>query len=476
MNFTDYPNNFTNDETISSRNYAKGASRKLLSFMKSLGDEELARRLRYLQSTIKKLGISFTVYSDAGNIDREWPLDLIPRIIKAQEWSTVCDGLTQRNKALNMFIDDIYNKQNIINDKIIPADLIKSANYISACEGVRPKYGIWSHITGSDLIRDDQRGFLVLEDNLRVPSGVSYMLENRAIMKIIMPELFRRYKIQSVDRYTNDLSDILISISPRQIKKPSIALLTPGIYNSAYFEHAYLAKKIGAELVEGSDLFVEGDYLYKKTLLGPERIDVVYRRIDDHFLDPDILRKDSVLGVPGIMKVWQKGHVAIANAPGSGVADDKVIYTFVPKMIEYYLSEQPIIENVPSYLCYNKQQRDHVLANIAKMVVKPANESGGYGILIGPQASKAELNEFKALIQKNPRNYIAQPLISLSTCPILTDKKLSPRHVDLRPFVLAGKNNYITAGGLTRVATQKGSYVVNSSQGGGSKDTWIVED
>ncbi|MEQ8315519.1 MAG: circularly permuted type 2 ATP-grasp protein [Gammaproteobacteria bacterium] len=466
------------DELISSPGYARKPARKLASYLRSLNHEDLLQKKTASELAIKTMGISFTVYSDAGNIDREWPMDIIPRLIAASEWDQTSKGLEQRLKALNCFIHDIYNDQKILKDKVVPKELIlDSGNFRKQCQGIKPKYNVWANICGTDLIKDGDGQFFVLEDNLRVPSGVSYMLENRRVTKRVFPELFEsNYNIRPVTDYPAELFDMLASLSPRQVKYPSIAVLTPGVFNSAYFEHSYLAQRMGADLVEGGDLVVENDKVFMRTIDGLAPVDVIYRRIDDLFIDPSVFNKDSVLGVPGLFNAWVKGNVALANAPGAGVADDKIIYTYVPKIIKYYLDEDPILPNVPSYMCVDKKQRDHVLKNLDKLVVKPANESGGYGMLIGPQASKKELSEFARRIKSNPRNYMAQPLISLSTVPILGDRAVEPRHVDLRPFILQGNKSYVTPGGLSRVAMVKGSYVVNSSQGGGSKDTWIVED
>ncbi len=385
--------------------------------------------------------------------------------------------MKQRVRALNLFISDIYGEQKIVKDGVFPKEVLAdSKNFRKECVGIRPKFDVWAHICGSDLVRGDDGTVYVLEDNLRVPSGVSYMLENRVITKRVFPELFENQSILPVDDYPTQLFDMLASISPRPLDYPEVAVLTPGIYNSAYFEHSYLAQQMGAELVEGSDLVVgEDDCVYMRTIDGLQRVDVIYRRIDDLFMDPEVFLKDSVLGVPGLMRAWSKGNVALANAPGAGVADDKVVYAFVPKMIKYYLDEHPIVPNVPTYLCMHDEEREHVLANLDKLVVKPANESGGYGMMIGPAASKKERKTFAQLIKKDPRNYIAQPMLNLSTVPTLCDATVEPRHVDLRPFVLHGEQLSVTAGGLTRVALRKGSTVVNSSQGGGSKDTWIID-
>ena len=465
------------DELIAPSGNPRAAARRIVGLLKNLSAQEFEERRTAADSQIREMGITFTVYSEGGNIDRNWPFDIIPRIIKSSEWKQVSRGLKQRSRALNCFIDDIYNRQQIFKDGIVPADLVlDSPNYKKECSGVSPRFGAWAHICGSDLIRDKDGKFYVLEDNLRVPSGVSYMLENRQITKRVLPELFEHYSIQPVDNYADKLFETLAALSPRRQKRPCIVVLTPGIYNSAYFEHAFLAQSIGAELVEGGDLFTgEDNCIYMRTVEGPERVDVVYRRIDEEFMDPEVFRPDSYLGVPGIMRAWKAGKVAIANAPGSGVADDKVVYAYVPKMIEYYLKQKPILNSVKTYLCADEKDREYVLDNIEKLVVKPANESGGYGLMVGPHSNAAKHRLFKQLIEDNPRNYIAQPTLSLSTAPTSIGNAIEPRHLDLRPFILQGKNAWVTAGGLTRVAMKKGSLVVNSSQGGGSKDTWIVE-
>ena len=465
------------DELITPKGSPRVAARRAVNLLQSLSEEDMVARREAAELAIKEMGISFTIYSEGKNIDRAWPFDIIPRIITGRDWNKVSRGLAQRTRALNCFIDDIYNKQKILADGIVPADIVlDSGNYKPQCAGISPRYGAWSHVCGSDLVRDKDGKFYVLEDNLRVPSGVSYMLENREITKRVLPELFENYSIQPVDDYPSKLYSTLASLSPRERRRPCIVVLTPGIYNSAYFEHAFLAQGMGAELVEGSDLFVdEDDCLYMRTVDGPERVDVVYRRIDDDFLDPEAFREDSALGVPGIMRAWKEGNVAIANAPGSGVADDKVVYAFVPDMIRYYLKEEPALASVKTYLCMHEEDRNYVLANLDKLVVKPANESGGYGLMVGPHATRAERARFARLIEADPRNYIAQPTLSLSTAPTYIDETVAPRHLDLRPFILSGKDTWVTPGGLTRVALVKGSLVVNSSQGGGSKDTWIVE-
>ncbi len=466
------------DELITPTGKPRVAARRLVNLLQKLSPEEVANCRSAAELAIRDMGISFTIYSEGKNIDRAWPFDIIPRVITAKEWGKVQRGLAQRSRALNCFIDDIYNKQRILADGIVPPDIVlNSGDYRPQCKGISPKHGAWAHICGSDLVRDKNGAFYVLEDNLRVPSGVSYMLENREITKRVLPELFENYSILPLDDYPSRLHSTLASLSPQDQTRPCIVVLTPGIYNSAYFEHAFLAQSMGAELVEGNDLFVsDDDYVFMRTVDGPIKVDVVYRRIDDSFLDPEVFREDSALGVPGIMRAWKAGNVAIANAPGSGVADDKVVYAYVPDMIRYYLKEEPSLASVKTYLCNNEQDRDYVLNNLDKLVVKPANESGGYGLMVGPHASKATRAKFAKLIEENPRNYIAQPTLALSTAPTFIDHTVEPRHLDLRPFILHGKETWVTPGGLTRVALTKGSLVVNSSQGGGSKDTWIVEN
>lgn len=466
------------DELIDSSGEARPHARNLVEYFSNMPPGELQERQRAVDSTIVDMGISFTIYSEGDNIDRAWPLDLIPRTIAGEEWDRVERGLKQRVIALNLFIDDLYNDRRILKDKVVPADIIDSSrNYLAPCRGATPKYGVWAHICGTDLVRDGDGTIYVLEDNLRVPSGVSYMLENRNVIKRVLPSIFRNHRIRPVSEYPSALNTMLRSIAPDNIDgKPEIVVLTPGVFNSAYFEHSYLARTMGVELVEGNDLIVgDDDFVYMKSVEGLTRVDTIYRRIDDTFIDPEAFRPDSMLGVPGIMRAWRAGNVALANAPGSGVADDKVVYSYVPDIIRYYTGEDEIIPNVPTWRCADPKELDHVLANIGDLVVKPANESGGYGMLVGPHATKAEHDKFRALLKDDPRNYIAQPTLSLSTAPSLCGDTLEPRHLDLRPFILQGNQVYVTAGGLTRVAMRKGSLVVNSSQGGGSKDTWIVE-
>lgn len=466
------------DELFSSAGNPRPASRQLYEYLNTLSPDDIYQRKLTSEAAIVEQGITFTIYSDGKNIDRAWPFDIIPRVIDAKEWALAEKGLKQRLKALNMFIDDLYNGQNILKDGVVPEDVIlTSRNFRRECMGVSPAHGAWANICGSDIVRGGDGVLYVLEDNLRVPSGVSYMLENRKITKKVFPELFQDINIIPVDNYPSMLFDMLTSIAPKGAgDEPEIALLTPGIYNSAYFEHSYLAQQMGVELVEGSDLYVDdNDCVYMKTIRGLERVDVIYRRIDDDFLDPEVFREDSMLGVPGLMRSWKAGKVAIANSPGTGVADDKVVYAYVPDMIEYYLNEKPMIPNVPTYLCREKDQREYVLEHLAELVVKPANESGGYGMLVGPHAKAGDIEKFRKLVAENPRNYIAQPTLALSVTPTLTDSGIKGRHVDLRPFILQGEDTFVTTGGLTRVALVEGSLVVNSSQGGGSKDTWIVD-
>ncbi|MDD2915874.1 MAG: circularly permuted type 2 ATP-grasp protein [Gallionella sp.] len=466
------------DELLNRELLPRPAAQPLFDYLDSLDEGELAARRQAVDATIMAMGITFTIYSDSGNIDRAWPFDPIPRVMARSEWEKIQAGLKQRLSALNLFINDLYNEQRIIKDGVFPAEVLEgSGNFRPQCVGITPRFGVWAHICGTDLVRDRDGTVYVLEDNLRVPSGVSYMLENRQIMKRIFPEVFRTTNILPIDDYPTQLYQTLAALSPRPGDQPVIAVLTPGIYNSAYFEHSYLAQQMGAYLVEGSDLLVgSDDVVYMKSISGLQRVDVIYRRIDDGFLDPEVFNPDSTLGVRGLMRAWRNGKVGIANAPGAGVADDKVVYAFVPQIIRYYLNEEPILANVPSYLCMYDDQRDYVLNNLDKLVVKPANESGGYGMLIGPRATAEERAQFAELIRANPRNYMAQPTLDISTAPTLVDGQLAPRHLDLRPFVLQSDQLYATTGGLTRVALRKGSLVVNSSQGGGSKDTWIVED
>lgn len=422
-------------------------------------------------------GITFTVYSDDAGIEKIFPFDIIPRILTAAEWDHIERGIKQRLKALNLFLKDIYSNQQIIKDKVIPAGLIASCpHYTREVFGIKVPHDIYVHISGIDLIRGQDGTFYILEDNLRTPSGVSYMLENREVTKRIFPGMLADSKVRMINNYPLLLHDILSSLAPQQISNPTVALLTPGVYNSAYFEHTFLARQMGIALVEGRDLVVDNQKVYMKTTAGLQQVHVIYRRLDDEYLDPLVFKPESTLGVPGIMSAYRKGNIAIVNAVGNGVADDKAVYAYVPDMIKYYLNEEIILPNVPTYSLENAEQREHVFKNIDQMVVKRTNQSGGYGMVMGNKASEKELNEVKKAILATPREFIAQPIIKLSTVPCFIDGKLQPRHVDLRPYAICGPNGIsIVPGGLTRVALREGSLVVNSSQGGGSKDTWVVD-
>ncbi len=450
-------------------------SRLLLEKIKSLPEEELQRRRQAADLALLNMGITFTVYGDESGTERIFPFDMIPRIVEPDDWDYIERGLKQRIHALNLFLTDIYSDQKIIKDKIIPKEIIESGRcFRSLCYGLTPPKGIWCHITGTDIVRDGDGTWYVLEDNLRCPSGVSYVVENRLVMKRTMASLFDESHVRAVDDYPVHLFKTLQYLAPEARPEPTIVILTAGIYNSAYFEHSFLALKMGVELVEGRDLVVQDGYVMMKTTKGLKQVDVIYRRIDDDFLDPTVFRPDSLLGIPGIMEVYRNGNVALVNAPGTGIADDKVIYAYVPEMIKYYLGEDAILSNVDTFKCWNKTERQHVLENLPNLVVKAANESGGYGMLIGPDSSRKEQDEFADLIRENPRNYIAQPVLSLSRVPTIVDDHFEGRHVDLRPYILYGEDIYVMPGGLTRVALKRGSLVVNSSQGGGSKDTWVL--
>ena len=475
MHFRDYDTGGFYDEMFVRSGEARTGSRLLVERVEALLDGDLLRRQQAAEIALYNMGITFNVYGGEEGDEKIFPFDIIPRIIEAGEWAPIERGLAQRITALNLFIDDLYHEQKILHDKVVPEDLVKSCPaFREQCMGIDPAGGIWCHITGTDLVRDGEGVFRVLEDNLRCPSGVSYVIENRQILKRTFPHVFRASHVRPVDDYPIRLRESLQDLATHT-ESPTVVLLTPGAYNSAYFEHAFLAQQMGIELVEGSDLFVQDSSVFMRTTRGPQRVDVIYRRIDDDFLDPRAFRADSALGVPGIMDVFRAGRIALANAPGTGVADDKVIYAFVPEIIRYYLDEDAILPNVDTFLCWREADRKHVLANLDKLVVKPASESGGYGMLIGPHSTKEEQAEFAERIKANPRNYIAQPTLALSRAPVIVDDHFEGRHVDLRPFILHGEEPYILPGGLTRVALKKGSLVVNSSQGGGSKDTWVLE-
>ena len=451
--------------------------RALFDRVRSLSDDEFKRRVSIADATLMNQGITFTVYGDALGVERTFPVDLIPRVVPADEWEHIERGLTQRINALNLFLHDLYSEDpKILKDGIIPRELIETAeHYRHAFVGCKVPKGIHVHICGTDLIRDNNGTWCVLEDNLRTPSGVSYVLENRQILTRVFPQLFADQQIRPVDHYTTTLLGNLRALSPRP--QCTVVLLTPGVYNSAYFEHAFLAQQMGIELVQGRDLFVESDNcVYTKTTHGAQRVDVIYRRIDDDYLDPEIFRPNSALGVPGLMRAYAAGNVALANTVGTGVADDKVVYKYVPEIIRYYLDQDAILPNIPTFCAWEDKERDYILSNLDKLVVKSANESGGYGMLIGPQATKVEQAEFAEKIKAEPRSYLAQPIVELSTAPCFIEGQgIVPRRVDLRPYILSGPNGVtIIPGGLTRVALKEGSYVVNSSQGGGSKDTWVL--
>ena len=463
------------DELFEAPGRPRDAVARAVVAIDAIGATELRSRQRIAQNALLAGGITFSVYSNRRGTERIFPFDVIPRIISDAAWQTVERGLIQRVKALNCFLDDIYGAQRIIRDKRIPLEVVQSsAGYRAAMQGVHPCGGVRVQIAGIDLIRGPSGDFVVLEDNVRTPSGVSYVLENRAVAKRVLAPVLSRVAVRSVDTYGTRLRAALASLAPPAADSPRIVVLTPGPLNAAYFEHSFLARRMGCDLVHPSDLFVDQQRVYVKTTAGPRPVHVIYRRIDDDFLDPTVFRKDSLLGVPGLVEAYAKGHVTLANAIGNGIADDKAIYPFVPEMIRFYLSESPILDQVETLVCAREADRKRVVAAIDKMVVKQVNGSGGYGMLMGPRASRDERAAYVEQIKANPRNYIAQPLFELSTCPTWTDGQLVPRRVDLRPFVISGTSTWVLPGGLTRVALQAGSYVVNSSQGGGSKDTWVL--
>jgi uncharacterized circularly permuted ATP-grasp superfamily protein len=474
MGFGDYRIDGFWDEMFSEPGKARDATQALFQIVENLPPDEIRSRQQAAERAFLHLGITFNVYGDEKGMEKIFPFDILPRIIDAKEWDAVELGLKQRLRALNLFLDDIYHDQKILKDKILPAAVVeKSVGFSPVCKNIKPPLGVWCHISGTDLVRDGQGRFTVLEDNLRCPSGVSYVLGNRAVMKRTFPRLFDAVEPRPVDDYASRLLETLQSLAPWS-EAPRVALLTPGMYNSAYFEHCFLAQQMGIELVTGSDLHVRDGMVYMRTTQGYERIDVLYRRIDDDFLDPKVFRSDSVLGVAGLMESYRQGKVALVNAPGTGVADDKVVYAYVPKMIRYYLGEEPILPNVETWVGHEPEDYKHILANLDKLVIKTAEGSGGYGVLIGPHADKETLAKWRARFIENPSGYIAQTTLSLSRSPVLVDGAWEGRHIDLRPFALYGKSIYVLPGGLTRVALRKGSLVVNSSQGGGSKDTWVV--
>ncbi len=463
------------DEMFQQDGVPRPSAQRLADRLANLDSVELQRRQKAADHELMNMGITFNVYGNDAGTEKVWPFDLIPRIIELEEWNGIEKGLKQRIRALNMFIDDMYHDQRIIREGVMPAYMVESSKgFLKQCQGMKPSRGIWCHITGTDLVRGADGKIYVLEDNLRCPSGVSYVIENREVMKRSFPQLFDGQSILPVESYPEQLLKMLQYVAPETVRDPTVVVLTPGIYNSAYFEHCFLAQQMGVELVQGSDLCVSNGYVQMRTTRGLERVDVIYRRLDDDFLDPASLRPDSTLGVRGLMEVYRAGRVSLVNAPGTGVADDKAVYAYVPKMIKFYLGEDMLLPNVQTYLCADDSERQYVLDNIADLVIKPANESGGYGILLGPRATQEELSNYRKLIKSNPRNYVAQPMLSLSRVPTLCGDRLEGRHVDLRPYILYGEDIYVLPGGLTRVALVKGSLVVNSSQGGGSKDTWVV--
>jgi uncharacterized circularly permuted ATP-grasp superfamily protein len=477
MRFTHYHTGGFYDEMFADAASPRVGARALVQFIDTLPEGELLHRQRSAERVLLNLGITFNVYGDSAGTERIFPFDLVPRIVSAAEWQSIERGLKQRIHALNLFIDDVYHRQRIVADGVVPSEILRSAkSFRSQCVGMKPPRGIWCHITGTDLVRNSDGQIYVLEDNLRCPSGVSYVLENRAVMKRTFPKVFESSRIRPVDDYPHRLRDMLEYLSPTGVDSPRVVVLTPGPYNSAYFEHSFLAQQMGVELVEGRDLIVSDGYVWMRTTKGFERVDVIYRRIDDDFLDPKTFRDDSVLGVPGLMDVYTAGRVALANAPGTGIADDKVMYAYVPKIVKYYLDEDVILPNVPTFICSDPGDRKYVLEHLDALVVKAANESGGYGMLVGPHATAAERQAFAERIEAAPRNYIAQPTLSLSRVPTIIDGSFEGRHVDLRPYILYGKDIFVLPGGLTRVALKRGSLVVNSSQGGGSKDTWVLAD
>ena len=476
--FTNYePLSGAYDESFSGKGQLRAEAERVIQPLAQLGAREFKSRRKLADATFLRGGITFSVYSDQQGAERIFPFDLVPRVISHADWSTVRAGLLQRIRTLNEFLADIYGEQRILADKRIPSDLVLGAKgYLPKMRGVKPPSGVYIHIAGIDLIRDPKGRVLVLEDNARTPSGVSYVLENRMVMKKVFPKVFRDARVMPVDEYPLRLRQALDSVGPAPDEEDSTVVLTPGPFNSAYFEHSFLARRMGVPLVQGSDLFVDDDRVWAKTTRGPQRVDVIYRRIDDAFLDPEVFREDSMLGVPGLVRAYRAGNVALANAIGNGIADDKAIYPFVPDMVRYYLSEEPILAQVDTYVCARDDDLKYVLEHMDQLVVKAVNEAGGYGMLIGPQASRDQITEFRGKVEANPRNYIAQPRIELSTCPTWAKGRVAPRRVDLRPFIVTGKDeSWVLPGGLTRVALVKGSYVVNSSQGGGSKDTWVLE-
>jgi uncharacterized circularly permuted ATP-grasp superfamily protein len=471
-----------NDGMFDEMQLADGGVRQaykgLSQWLETTPHERFEKQRQAAEILFRRLGITFAVYGEGGSTERLIPFDIIPRVLGAGEWTAMETGLVQRVKALNAFLHDVYHGLEIVKAGKIPADLVLgNPAYQREMAGFTPPSKVYTHIAGIDLVRTGENQFYVLEDNARTPSGVSYMLENREALMRLFPELFARHRVKPVGHYPDELLKTLRSVAPPSgAEDPVVVLLTPGSYNSAYFEHVFLAEQMGIELVEGSDLFVRDDRVYMRTSAGPVKVDVIYRRLDDAFIDPEAFRKDSMLGVPGLFRAYRKGHVTLANAVGTGVSDDKAVYTYVPDMVRFYLGEEPILQNVPTWRLRQPDDLSYVLDHLPELVVKEVHGSGGYGMLVGPKATKAEIETFRDRIKATPQNYIAQPTLALSTCPTFVDEGVAPRHVDLRPFVLMGEEITIVPGGLTRVALRKGSLVVNSSQGGGTKDTWVLED
>ncbi len=475
LSFANYDDEGFFDELFTVDGKPRQGAESLVERINGLSDEGLLARQREIEAALLRMGITFTVYGDDAGTEKIFPFDLIPRIVQASDWRHIEAGLKQRITALNRFLNDVYHGQDIVKAGVIPREMLEKArSFRPQCVGLTPPGGVWCHITGTDLVRHSDGAIYVLEDNLRCPSGVSYVLQNRLVMKRSFPDVFSDSGVRPVVNYSTKLLETMLSVAPNGVEEPTVVVLTPGIYNSAYYEHSFLAQQMGVELVQGDDLVVENDRVYMFTTDGLEQVDVIYRRIDDDFMDPLAFRKDSMLGVPGLMNAYRKGNVTLCNAPGTGVADDKVIYAYVPDMIRFYLGEEPILPNVPTYICQREEDRKYVLSHLDELVVKAANEAGGYGMLIGPHSTKEQQRQFAELIEADPRNYIAQPTLALSRVPTIVGDHFEGRHVDLRPYILCGESIWVLPGGLTRVALTKGSLVVNSSQGGGSKDTWVI--
>ena len=473
--FADYDQKHFYCELFGAGERQPAHTRKLVNRLAKMKGSTLRRRAKAIETELYNLGITFTVYSERDSIDRILPFDVVPRVLSRKEWDHIEAGCIQRVTALNLFLHDIYNGQKILKDKILPAELVLgNANYRQEMVGFSPPGGTYVHIAGVDLVRNDEGGFCVLEDNARTPSGVSYVVENRHLMHRAFPDLMQGINLLPVDDYGPRLRHALNEVSGGRSRSSNIVLMSPGVFNSAYFEHVFLAREMGVPLVEGRDLTVEDDHVYMRTTGGLKKVDMIYRRIDDEFLDPECFNPSSMLGVPGIMRAYLAGNVNIANAVGTGVADDKAVYAYLPQIIRYYLDQDPILDNVETYSCWDPKMLEYTLANLDKLVVKPVGESGGYGVVVGPRATKVELQALKKQVLAKPKNFISQPLIQLSVCPTLFDSGVEARHVDLRPYILTGKSSWVLPGGLTRVALTKGSFVVNSSQGGGTKDTWVI--